>query len=414
MTKTHEQFLADLKSRNDNVEIIGTYTGATNYIKAKCMRCGHEWEAKAYSLLNGRSCPNCRTIRGVENNKGKTRKKTHTEFVKELNKKDNTIQVISEYISHHDNIRCICTRCGYEWEAKAYSLLQGHGCPRCAKSGTSFMEQFIRLSFIEAMSENEVLSRDRKTIGMELDIYIPSLKIAIEPGNWFLHKKSIERDLRKRELCKNKGITLITIYDKFPKTQKIPFSNNCFVFENDYNKADHETIKKLVQQLFEIANIKKAFTSDEWGNIETQAYLNSKSKTNEDFIDEMKKIHPSIEVLGTYTNANRRVLVRCTDCGNEWNALPASLISGDGCKKCGTKRAHEKFIKQEGEFIEEIRIKNPNVEIIGEYKGRHSPIETKCKICGYIWTPIASSLLRGSSHKNAKSIHKKQKKCESK
>lgn len=78
------------------------------------------------------------------------------------------------------------------------------------------------------------------------------------------------------------------------------------------------------------------------------------------------------------------------------------------------KRAHEKFIKQEGEFIEEIRIKNPNVEIIGEYKGRHSPIETKCKICGYIWTPIASSLLRGSSHKNAKSIHKKQKKCESK
>lgn len=406
MTKTHEQFLSEIKFKNDKVEIIGTYTGATNYIKAKCKRCGNEWEAKAYSLLSGRACPKCRTIRGIENNKGKTQKKTHEEFVKELNKIDDSIIVKSKYISHHDLVKCLCKRCGSEWESKAYSLLQGHGCPRCAKSGTSFMEQFIRLSFIRALSEKDVISRYRKTIGMELDILIPKLKIAIEPGNWYLHSKSLRRDLEKRNLCKNKGIKLITIYDKFPKTEKVPFEDNCFVFEDDYNKANHIKIQELVLHLFEISNIKNTFSNDDWEQIEKQAYLNSKARTNDDFINEMLKINASIHIIGNYTNANRRILVKCKICGFEWNALPSSLLSGDGCHKCGTKKAHENFIKKDEDIIKEILLKNPNVEIIGKYTGRHNSIKARCKICGYIWEPIVSSLLRGSSHKNAKVIHK--------
>lgn len=406
MTKTHEQFLSEIKLKNDKIEITGTYTGAINYIKAKCKRCGHEWNAKAYSLLSGRACPKCRTIRGMENNKGRTKRKTHDEFVKELNKIDDSIMVESKYISHHDLVKCLCKRCGNKWEAKAYSLLQCHGCPRCAKSGTSFMEQFIRLSFIKVLSEKDVISRDRKTIGMELDILIPKLKIAIEPGNWYLHSKFLKRDLEKRNLCKNKGIKLITIYDKFPKNKKIPFEDNCFTFEDDYNKADHIKIQELVLQLFDISGIKKKFSNDDWEQIEKQAYLNAKAKTNNDFVNEMFKINPAIHIIGNYTNANRRILVKCNKCGFEWNALPSSLLSGDGCRKCGNKKAHEKFIKRDEDIIKEILLKNPNVEIVGKYTGRHNSIKVRCKICGYTWEPIVSSLLRGSSHKSAKIMHK--------
>ena len=63
------------------------------------------------------------------------------------------------------------------------------------------MEQFIKGSFEKALGEDSVLSRDKTAIGMELDIYIPSFKIAIEPGNWLLHKKSLNRDKTKRERC---------------------------------------------------------------------------------------------------------------------------------------------------------------------------------------------------------------------
>ena len=97
---------------------------------------------------------------------------------------------------------------------------------------------------------------------------------------------------------------------------------------------------------------------------------------------------------------------KCNKCGFEWNALPSSLLSGDGCRKCGTKKAHEKLIKKDEDVIKEISLKNPNVEIIGKYTGRHNSIKARCKICGYTWEPIVSSLLRGSSHKNAKVMHK--------
>ena len=410
MAKTHEQFIKEMTEKNDKVIIIGKYTGATNYVSAKCKRCGFEWEAKAYSLLSGRACPKCRTIRGIENNKGKTKKKTHLEFTEELKKVDSSIKVISNYISHHDFIKCECERCGNIWEAKAYSLLQGHGCPRCAKSGTSFMEQFIRLSFTKKLSESDVISRDRKTIGMELDIIIPKLKIAIEPGNWYLHKKSLLRDSKKRTLCAEKGIKLITIYDKFPYNEDKPFPDNCIVFNDDYNKADHVEIRNLVKELFKICKIKYDFTIDDWEDIETNAYKLSKAKTHEDFIDEMKKIHPNIIVLGKYENSNKRIKVRCNVCGFEWNGVPANMLSGDGCKKCGTKLAHKKFIKDNSKIIEELKIKNPDIEIIGEYTGRHNSIKVKCKICGYEWEPVFSSLLRGSSHKNAKSMHKNENK----
>ena len=67
----------------------------------------------------------------------------------------------------------------------------------------------------------------------------------------------------------------------------------------------------------------------------------------------------------------------------------------------------QKFLKKDNDVINELLAKNPNVEIIGKYNGRHNPIKAKCKICGYIWEPTVSSLLRGSSHKNSKSMHKK-------
>ena len=405
MTKTHEQFVNEIKTKNEKIEIIGEYKGANSYIKARCKRCAYEWEAKAYSLLSGRVCPKCRTIRGIENNKGLTAKKSHNDFVNELKRVDHDILVESQYDNNKSIIKCRCNRCNNLWEAKAYSLLQGHGCPRCAKSGTSFMEQFIRLSYIKKLSEKDVISRDRKTIGMELDILIPKLDIAIEPGNWFLHKKSILRDSKKRTKCAEKGIKLITIYDKFPINEEKPFIDNCMVFNEDYNKADHSEIKKLVKELFSMSKLKCDFSNDEWNEIETKAYELSKSKTHEQIVDEMKKIHPEIAVIDKYQNSNKRIKVRCKKCGYEWNGVPANMLSGDGCRKCGTIKAHAKFLKDREKLVEELKIKNPEVEIIGEYTGRHNTIKAKCKTCGYEWEPIVSSLLRGSSHKNSKKIH---------
>lgn len=53
-----------------------------------------------------------------------------------MQEKNQKVKVIGKYISTHTEIECQSLTCGRVWLAKPYSLLQGHGCPRCAKSGT--------------------------------------------------------------------------------------------------------------------------------------------------------------------------------------------------------------------------------------------------------------------------------------
>ncbi len=260
MARTNEEFISIMQDINPDIELVGVYTKAQDRIDVKCKICGHKWNPKAYYLTQGLSCPHCSAKRGAQNNKGKTGLKTQEKFITEMSIVHPDIKIIGEYINGHTTIECICSFCNHKWSAKPYSLLQGHECPRCVKSGTSFMEQFIKCSFEMALDENSIISRDKSAIGMEIDIFIPCLNIAIEPGNWILHKRSFKRDCEKRERCKDKDIRLITIYDKYPLNEKPPFDKDCFVFSDDLNKSDHCIIRNLVVDLLKISNIQYDFT----------------------------------------------------------------------------------------------------------------------------------------------------------
>ena len=407
MAKTNEDFILEISERLPEIEILGTYTKATERIEVKCKSCDYVWSPLAYSLTQGKSCPHCSAKRGAANHSGKTARKTHEQFVAELAVVQPEIVVLGQYINGHTNIECLCNTCSHTWSTKPYSLMQNHGCPRCSKSGTSFMEQFIRLCFCELLGEKAVLSRDKSVIGMELDIYIPSLNVAVEPGNWYLHKRSISRDRIKRQKCHDCGIRLITIYDKYPSNQAVPFDCDCYVFGEDLNRADHKIIRELVIRILSDLSIDPTVLYEKWDAIEAEAYKRAKAKTHDAFIKEIEAINPNIHVLQKYTNANIRIRVKCNICGYEWGAIPASLLAGDGCKKCGTKTAHEKFIKDQKTFIDEVSSINPDIEIIGVYTGRHNFVQARCRICGHEWSPRASSLLRGSNHKGWQHLHAK-------
>lgn len=404
MAKTHAQYVSELNGVNSEIEVIGQYTKSTERIRVRCRRCGKVWEPLAYSLLDGKSCSHCSAIRGAKAHNGRTALKTKETFEAQLKEVDDSIQIIGEYENTHTNITCSCARCSHVWSAKPYSLLQGHGCPRCAKSGTSFMEQFIRLCFEHVLGGENVISRDRKYIGMELDIVIPTYNIAIEPGSWNLHRRSIDKDLKKRKLCEDKGIRLFTIYDMFPEEEPKPF--DCITYSVDLNKADHSLIRSLVDRLFSEIGIEYIFSDEEFAEIESEAYSNSKATTHEEFVAKIKRIHPNLTVLGTFRNTNVRVSVKCLVCGFEWDGVPANMLAGDGCRKCGSQKAHQKFVRDHEDFVIDVAKANPDVEILGKYTGRHSPVQVKCRICGYVWEPRASSLLRGSTHKGAKTMHK--------
>lgn len=407
MAKTHQQFVNEIKQINPNIEIVGIYTRAVDRIHVRCKRCGLFWEPKAYSLSQGKGCPHCSKIIGAAKSKGSTGTKGIDAFKRQLALLNDSIEINGEYKNNKTKVECRCKRCGYVWYARPNSLLLNHGCPRCMKSGTSFMEQFILLSMRKVFGDREVISRDKQLIGMELDIYIPQKAVAIEPGNWFLHKRNLQRDITKRDKCKEKGVALFTIYDQFhDDPSNLPFTDNCYCYEGDYNRSDHAIIKELVIQLLEQMECTYSFTEDDWRNIEEQAYNNSLSVTTAAFKKRLSTVNKDIDVLGEYKNANIRIGVRCKKCGYEWNGVPANLLAGDGCKKCGVKKAHEKFLVGKDEYIKRLSSINPDIEVLGEYVGGHSRIHVRCRICGYEWDPVAKSLYRGSSHKGAKGAHR--------
>lgn len=397
---TPESYAKELYKKNPNIQLLSDFTKSTEPIIVKCKNCGHIWQPKAYALLQGRGCSKCAHYIGVQNNHGKTGRKNTKTFIENLSGIDSTIEVVGEYINTHTNINCKCSRCNHIWSAKPYSLLQGHGCPRCAKSGTSFMEQLLLLSFREAIGNENVLHRDKSCIGMELDIVVPMFMLAVEPGNWFLHKKSLNKDTKKRQLCREKGFRLITIYDKYPKDIEPPFSEDCYVYNDDLNKIDHSIIHELIYCLLNECGITKQFSDEKWDYLETAAYANSKSLTHDGFVKRLLTIRPDIEVIGKYENSNRRIEVKCRNCGFSWCGIPASLLEGDGCRKCGAKKRGKASMKKQEEFEKELRSYIPSIKVIGEYNGRHKPIRIQCLKCGFIWNPTPGSLLREEYQKN--------------
>ena len=68
-------------------------------------------------------------------------------------------------------------------------------------------------------------------------------------------------------------------------------------------------------------------------------------KTTLSFIDEMKALHPNIEIIGEYLSADEKVECKCMICKNTWKAVPNSLLSGSGCPHC-FKRYKTSFSEQ--------------------------------------------------------------------
>lgn len=79
---------------------------------------------------------------------------------------------------------------------------------------------------------------------------------------------------------------------------------------------------------------------------------NAGLKPHDVFVNQMKKINPTINVLGRYDGARARIEVECSNCGNIWSPEATSLVSGFGCPKCSYSKG-EKRIKN---FLESYNI----------------------------------------------------------
>jgi len=125
-----------------------------------------------------------------------------------------------------------------------------------------------------------------------------------------------------------------------------------------------------------------------------------KYKTHEEFINEIKeKYGDEYEVLGEYTGAKNKILVRHNNdsCNNfKFDILPTRLISTTRIKiKCPCCSGSNKKVGNHFTFIEKVKeAVGDEYEVLGEYVDTKTKIQMKHVKCGTTWMVTPNSFIR--------------------
>lgn len=114
-------------------------------------------------------------------------------------------------------------------------------------------------------------------------------------------------------------------------------------------------------------------------------------KTNKDFLEQIKKINPNITILDEYIGCKTKIKVQCNIDGYIWETTPTILLLGHNCPQCVGKKKRNK-----DEFILDLNKINDSIEVIGDFINLQNRVKVKCNICNHEWNPIANSLLQGN------------------
>lgn len=161
--------------------------------------------------MQGRGCPSCGRERTIEHNF-----LTLDDFIKKARNVhgDRYDYSNSVYTGADDKLEITCMKHG-KFLQTPHNHLKGTNCPSC---GASVSKPEIKLmDFIRSFYKGEIITNSKNIIpSMELDIYVPNLNLAIEfnGGYWHSEKfKDKNYHIRKDNLCKDKGIRLVSIWE---------------------------------------------------------------------------------------------------------------------------------------------------------------------------------------------------------
>ena len=123
----------------------------------------------------------------------------------------------------------------------------------------------------------------------------------------------------------------------------------------------------------------------------------SGKKTHKQYIEEVYKINPNINVIDYYNGSHTKIKHKCKICGHEWFAKPSDILQKHGCPKCAMLIRVQKCRKSHDKYVKEVHGINPDIEVVGEYQGREMKILHRCKIDGYEWMAAPHNILSGQN-----------------
>ena len=225
---------------------------------------------------------------------------------------------------------------GHEWETKVIYRKRGTRCPYCLSHGTSLPELTV-FYYINKYIKSKVVHRYRES-GVELDIYIPSLKIGIEYDGAYFHSDT-KRDIEKDKWCKENDIQLYRIRENKLK----PLNSTSIEFYCD-GKESKSFANAIAQVIYEISGKLVSIKLEKdrpklYSMVSTNIKENSIKTTHPEIA---KQWHPKKNgmLLPTHTvsGSSKKVWWQCEH-GHEWQAVISSRTSNNlGCPYCAGQR----------------------------------------------------------------------------
>lgn len=182
--------------------------------------CGHEWEALIVnrSRLNA-GCPFCAgfaVLAGFNDLASK-----HPEIASEWHPSMNGDLTPDQVTPHSKQVAWwLGKECGHEWKQRILHRQRGHGCTVCWEPWSKAEKQVAE--FIQAEFPDLELVENLRGgfMGMlELDIYVPALKLGIEFNGDYWHDESRDpairdRHQRKQACCDAEGVRLAVVWER--------------------------------------------------------------------------------------------------------------------------------------------------------------------------------------------------------
>jgi conserved hypothetical protein len=186
------------------------YVDTKTKIKIVCKIHGSFFQSPQKHMM-GRGCPTCGRERTTEHNFSNTQDFT---CKAKLLHGDLFSYKKVDYKGADIKIEIICKKHGSFFQSP-HNHLKGTGCPRCGVSASKFEIEIV--NFIKTFYLGEIVTNSKDIIPpMELDIYVPSLNLAIEFNGSYWHSEKFkpkDYHLLKYNLCKDKNIRLISIWE---------------------------------------------------------------------------------------------------------------------------------------------------------------------------------------------------------
>ena len=388
--------------KNGNLKPTDVTSGSNRKVWWKCKQ-GHQWESKISNrVILSRRCPYCSNQRIL---KGYNDLATiNPELSKEWHPTKNEGLKPTNVSPSSGKKYWWIGKCKHEWQASIAHRANGTGCPICFKGiQTSFPEQAIYFYLKQIYPDSINSFKDIFNNGMELDIYIPSLKLGIEYDGMAYHKsqKALEKERNKYDICKQNNIKLIRIKENNSHTN----SDSCdILLYSKYNNANYNDLDNAIKQLSQYINIPTDIDCKrDKLQIQEQYLQFLKSKSLEMINPKLAsewhptkngRLTPAMFSIGS----SQKVWWQCKN-GHEWQQSIAVRNKGIGCSKCSGKRA----IKGEND----LATLKPELVREWNYKknGNLKPEDFKCgsskKIwwigkCGHEYKQIISSRCNGA------------------